>query len=124
MFYSPVRNERRLIALQPRQDYAPTWAQDQIWISALYHEFCRDPLEPLEPSILDLSLPEGSSQRKLSELTREHLPLLSKDELDSRLDLVARCFVRAKKAVPAPAVTPRKEKPTGQIDLLDPERDD
>jgi hypothetical protein len=124
MFNSPVRSERCLMALQPRQDYAPTYAQDQIWLSALYYEFCTDPLEPLEPRILDLSLGDGGNHRTLTELTRTELPLLSKDELDSRLDLVARCFVRAKEAVPPPEVRRPKERPSGQIDLLDPDRED
>ncbi|HTT99326.1 MAG TPA: hypothetical protein VMF58_14860 [Rhizomicrobium sp.] len=120
MFYSPVREERRLFALQPRLDFAPTYDQDQIWLSALYYEFCCDPLEPLQPSILDLS--RQGSGRQLSELTSTQLPILAKEDLDARLDLVAKCFIRAREFVPAAEARPRKEKPTGQIDLF-PEKD-
>jgi len=120
MFYSPVRMERRLIALQPRQDFAPTLEQSQIWISALYYEFCCDPLEPLQPSILDLSRGIGKGKRSLSELTSKQLSVLSKDELDSRLDMVARSFVRARDLVPPPKLKPSPKPSTGQSDFFDP----
>lgn len=123
MFYSPVKNERRLIGLQPRQDFAPTHLQDQIWMSALYYEFCCDPLEPLDPLILDLSRPSVAAARCLTELTSAQLAILSKDELDARLDRVARCFEAAREVVPPPAPRARKAKPTGQIELFDPDAD-
>lgn len=124
MFASCIRDVRCLVALQPRQDFAPTHAQDQIWISALFHEFCRDPLEPLEPLILDLSKRTGKHHRSLTELTRMDLPILSKDELDGRLDMVAKCFALAKDMVPPAESKPRPQKPSEQIDLFDAERKD
>jgi len=118
MFYSPTRNERRLFAIQPRLDYAPKPDQEQIWLSALHYEFCCDPLQPLKPSIIDLARSHKTHARSLVEITSANLPILDKEELDAKLDRVARCFVLAKGLVPPVEPRKSKEKDTGQIEMF------
>jgi hypothetical protein len=116
-FFSTVRKKKCLLALQPRLDYSPSHEQFRIWHSALHYEFCCDPLEPLEAVIVDLSRNDETGKRRLRELGPSVLALLSKTELDQRLDLVARCYRKALEVVPDLPV--RRPKPTtGQSELF------
>jgi hypothetical protein len=118
MFFSPVRNERYLLALQPRLDYAPTLEQERIWLSSLYYEFCCDRLQPLRPAIVDLGRDKGASKRELRELGIEQLPILELGELNARLSLIASCYKRAIEMVPPPSPKPKEQKPSGQGKLF------
>jgi hypothetical protein len=117
-FFSPTRDRKCLVALQPRLDEQPNHEQFRIWHSALHYEFCCDPLEPLEALIVDLSRDEITGKRRLRELDLSKLALLDKTELDRRLDLVATCYLKAIELVPVLPVRQPKPKSTGQTELF------
>lgn len=117
-FYSRMHGTKRLVALQPRLDFAPDRDQFSIWLSALHYQFCADPIDPLEALILDVSKDRQTGKRRLTRLTPANRPLLSLDELNSRLDLVASCFGRAKEIVPDLPIQPTKRGDPSQGELL------
>jgi hypothetical protein len=86
-----------LVALQPRQDDVPNDEQFRMWRSALVYEYCAGEDAVM---IVDLSRNSVSQKRELRELTARKCPLMTKSELDERLEVVTRCYRKATDAVP------------------------
>lgn len=107
MYQSFSKHRKCLLAVQPRLADAPNLEQIRIWLSSLYYEFCCDPLEPLEPLIVDLSRSEVTRLRALRELSPSTHPLLAKPELDTRFEVIVSCWKRAVELVP---LRPTREK--------------
>ena len=86
-----------IVALQPRQDDVPNDNQFSMWRSALSYEFCPDRDRAM---IVDLSRNSVNQKRELREITSSKFPLLTKAELDEKLEFVVFCYGRATEIVP------------------------
>jgi hypothetical protein len=96
-YFSQHTKSEWLVALQPRQGDIPNDEQFRMWRSVLIYEFCdgRD-----VAMIVDLSKNPVNQKRELRELTSRKFPLMTRDELDERLELVGACYRRAIDLVP------------------------
>jgi hypothetical protein len=96
-YFSRHTKSEWLVALQPRQGNIPNDEQFGMWRSVLVHEFCAG--EDLA-MIVDLSKNLVNQKRELRELTAKKFPLITKDELDERLEQVGACYRKAIDIVP------------------------
>jgi hypothetical protein len=96
-YFSQHTNSEWVVALQPRQEDIPNDEQFCMWRSALTYLYGA---EKDVVMIVDLSKNVVSQKRELRELTAKKFPLLSKVELNDRLDVVAACYRKAVELVP------------------------
>lgn len=96
-YFSEKTNSEWLIGLQPRQNEIPNDEQFAMWRSALCYEFSTSSNAVM---ILDLSKNPVTGRRETREITERKFPLLSKAELEERLDLVVSCYRKAVEIVP------------------------
>jgi hypothetical protein len=96
-YFSQHTKSEWLVALQPRQGDIPNDEQFCMWRSALVYEFCAGQDAAM---IVDLSKNPVSDKRELREVTATKFPLLAKNELDERLELVSSCYRKAIDLIP------------------------
>lgn len=99
---------RWVVGLQPRLDNAPSleW-QIETWLSFLNEAYCADPLAPATPLILDVSRNPLTGLRGFHAVDPAVVKILSKSELDARMDQFLDCYEEAKKIIP---VRPKKSR--------------
>jgi len=104
------KDNRWVVGLQPRLDGAPSlfW-QMQTWLALIQEAYCLDPLAPAEPLILDVSRDPITGKRGFHAIGLSEVPLITRDELNNRLNRFLDCWARAVEAVP---VRPRRERST------------
>ncbi|SFL28547.1 hypothetical protein SAMN03159423_0846 [Bradyrhizobium sp. NFR13] len=106
-YFSKKTNSNWLVALQPRQEECPNDEQLRMWRSALVYEFQSDDEGTM---IVDLSKGLVTHRRELRQVTSRKFSLLSKDELDARLDQVSSYYEKAIELIPErPHRPPRKD---------------
>jgi hypothetical protein len=102
------QNDRYVVGLQPRLDGGPgLFWQMQTWLALINEAYCLDPLAPAEPLILDVSRDPETRKRGFHAIGIEEVPLITRDDLNSRLDSFLDCWDRAVEIVP---VRPRRER--------------
>jgi hypothetical protein len=101
---------RFVVGLQPRLDGAPSlfW-QMQTWLALINESYCLDPLAPAQPLILDVSRDPSTRQRGFHAIGIEDVPLITREELNARLNRFLDCWTQAIEIVP---VRPRRERRT------------
>jgi hypothetical protein len=99
-FFSNRENKNFFLALQPRADDTPNLEQFRMWRSALHYEYIQSNLDDAEAMIVDFSRNPVNRKRELSEFSSQKLPLLSREELESRFQIVVTCFLKAIELVP------------------------
>ena len=77
----------KIFALQPRKSFAPDLVGMQIWMSLLAYLYKDGDLQHAELRVLDLSAPEGSSERLPRWFSDVDVPLLGKKELDDAMSV-------------------------------------
>lgn len=99
---------RWVVGLQPRLDEGPdlVW-QMQTWAAFLNEAFCLDPLNRAAPLILDCSRDKKTGCRGFHAIDPAILPLITRAELNRRMDSFIDCYKRATELVP---VRPQREK--------------
>lgn len=119
-FVMPVRvagrfhseHGRWVVGLQPRLDDGPDLRfQMQTWLALTHEAYCTDPLAPAVPLILDVSRDLVTDKRGFNAIDTTVLSLISRDELNLRMNLFIDCYIRAIEIVPVRARRQRKEKP-------------
>jgi hypothetical protein len=102
---------RWVVGLQPRLDNAPSldW-QIETWLSFLNEAYCTDPLAPAVPFVLDASRNPMTGLRGLHAIDPAVVKLLSRDELNSRMDQFLDCYEEAKRIVPVRPKKPHRPK--------------
>jgi hypothetical protein len=113
-YFSQHTKSEWLVALQPRQDDIPNDEQFKIWRSVLVYEFCAGEDAAM---IVDLSRNSVNQKRELRELTARKFPLLTKNELDERLEFVGACYRKAIDLVPERPRPPSRDKDDSGFNL-------
>ena len=102
------RDDRFVVGLQPRLDGGPSlfW-QMQTWLALINESYCLDPLAPAVPLVLDVSRDPTTGKRGFHAISTAEVPLIAREDLDSRLNRFLDCWDRAVEIVP---VRPRRER--------------
>lgn len=117
-YYSELRKETFVVALQPRLEDVPDDEQFRIWLSAIHYSYCENLDDRLIAMIVDLSKNRVNGQRQFRELEPTKMPLLASAEMNDRLGLVASCYNEAIKVVPEMRKSPERKEDKRQRKLF------
>jgi len=108
------KDGRWVLGLQPRLDGAPdlVW-QAQTWLALLNEAYCTDPLAPAIPLLIDVSRDGEPRKRGFHVIEGLKPSLISRDELNNRMNRFIDCYVRAMEIVP---VRPQRERKRPEVD--------
>lgn len=102
------REGRWVVGLQPRLGGAPdvVW-QMQTWLAFINEAYCTDPLAKASPLILDVSRDKKTGLRGFHVLDPDAIGLISREELNKRMNRFIDCYLKAIEIVP---VRPRRDR--------------